>query len=70
VRRILREIFPVEKDGALAWPQQTARSLEQRALACPIGSNQGDNLTFVNSEGDTLESVNLSVIRMKVFDFK
>jgi hypothetical protein len=70
VGRILSEIFPIEADRALAWPQQTAGGLEQGAFTRPIGSNQSDNLSFINGEGDTLEGMDLSIIGMHIFDFE
>jgi hypothetical protein len=70
VGSVLGEIFPIEADRTQAWPQQAARGLEQSALACPVGSNQSDNLSSINGEGDTFEGMDLSIIGMHIFDFE
>jgi hypothetical protein len=70
VGKIVSKFLPIEANRSLAWPQQAARGFEQGTLARPIGSDQSDNLSFIDGEGDSFESVDLSIIGMHIFGFE
>jgi hypothetical protein len=45
----------VQPDAAVCRPLQTDDDLQERALACPVGTDDGDDVAVVDPEGDVVD---------------
>jgi hypothetical protein len=45
----------VQPDGAVCRPLQTDDDLQERALAGPVGTDDGDDVAAVDPEGDVVD---------------
>jgi hypothetical protein len=48
--------LPVQPDGAAGRPLQADDDLQERALAGPVGADDGDDVAVVDSERDAVDS--------------
>ena len=59
-----------ELNGAVRAFHDSGDALEQRGFAGAVGAQDGDDLAFLNLEGDAAEGMNAAVSRFQVFNLQ
>jgi hypothetical protein len=70
VGRMMSNILPSELDCAFCRAFKTNDQLEQCALACAIGANDGENLTIVDLCGHSVNSGETTVVLYNAIKLK